>query len=282
MNRLSHDRGVAAETALPEPVAQDDHLVAPLGALVGRERAAEDRGDTQGREEARMDELRDELLGRAFAREGGPVVVHPRHRGERRVSLLPAPIVEGGDDVLATGTLGVFLPDGDEAPGLVEGEALEEHGVDDCENRGVCADAQGERRDRHRGETRILRERAGREAQVPPGRLEEREPPAVPHGFLRRFDAPELANRLAAGLLGRHPRAHGVVDVHLDVGLELLDHLPFLAGPAEDSGEPREIAAQPSHERSSAGARKRARIAIVRSHSRVSSSTCRRPARVSL
>ena len=280
-DRLSDDRGIAAEPALPEAVAEDHHPVVPVGPLVGRERAAQHRSDAQGREEARHHELGDELLRRPLARQVDAVVVEARHRRERRVAFLPPQVVERGDDVRAAGTLGALLPDGDEAPGLVEGEALEEHGVDDREDRGVRADAQRERRDRHGGKTGILREGTAREAQVLPGRLEEGEPPAVADGFLRHLDAPELPDRVAARLFGRHPRADGIVDVHLEVGLELLGHLALLTRPPEEAGEPAEKPAQPPHERPSAGTRKRARMAVVRSHSRVSSSTWRRPARVS-
>ncbi len=92
---------------------------------------------------------------------------------------------------------------------------------------------------------------------------------------------PSLRDALPPRFLRRHSAAHGVVDVHLDVRLELLGHVPLLASPPEEAGEPGEEPAHAPHARPSAGARKQARIAVVRSHSRVSSSTWRRPARVS-
>ena len=42
----------------------------------------------------------------------------------------------------------------------------QQHGVDDAEDRGVGADAERQREDRHRGEARIARERAGAETQI--------------------------------------------------------------------------------------------------------------------
>ena len=263
-------------------MAEDDDLIVSVGTFVGREGAAEHRRGAQGRKETRHDELRDQLLRPAVAGEVDPGVVETGHRRERRFPLLPPAVVERGDDVLAAGTLRVLLPDRHETGRFLEGQTLDEHGVDDREDRRVRADAQGERRDRDGGEAGVLAERAGREAEVLPGPLEERQAAAIPHRLLRDVEPAELPDRFAPRLLRRHSAAHGVVDVHLDVGLELLRQVPLLASPPEESGEPGEEPAHAPHARPSAGARKRARMAVVRSHSRVSSSTWRRPARVSL
>ena len=90
-----------------------------------------------------------------------------------------------------------------------------------------------------------------------PSPLEERQAAAIPHRLLGEVESAELPDRFAPGLLRRHSAAHSVVDVHLDVGLELLGHVPLLASPPEESGEPGEEPAHAPHARPSAGARKR-------------------------
>ena len=191
------DGRIAAEAALPEAVAEDHDLIVPVGTFVGREGAAEHRRDAEGREEARHDELRDELLRPAVAGEVDPVVVETGHRRERRFPLLPPAVVERGDDVLAAGTLRALFPDRHETGRLLEGQTLDEHGVDDREDRRVRADAQGESRDRDGGEAGVFAERAGREAEVLPGPLEEGQAAAIAHGLLRDVESAELAGPLA-------------------------------------------------------------------------------------
>ena len=103
-----------------------------------------------------------------------PPKVRPRkrvdgHGIERGVLRFPVEIVGGGDG--EQGDAGEALggrdvPELDEAVGLVEGERAEHGGVDDGEDGGVGADAEGEDEDGADGEGGVVAEGAEGLAEV--------------------------------------------------------------------------------------------------------------------
>jgi len=64
---------------------------------------------------------------------------------------------------------------------------------------------------------------------VAENRLDKRKPAPVAAALLRRFEAPGFQERFAAGLLGAHPGAQVVLDLHPEVALKLLRHFTVLA-----------------------------------------------------
>src|SRR5205085_3968922 len=102
--------------------------------------------------------------------------------------------------------------------------------------------------------------------------------------LLHLLDAAELDQGMAPRLGCRHAGAQVVLGVHLEVALQLLGQLPLALIPAKEPGHADGPAAQLSevHHDSLARSKKRARMSAVCSHSRVSRTTCLRPARVSL
>jgi hypothetical protein len=65
--------------------------------------------------------------------------------------------------------------------------------------------------------------------EVAENRLDERKSAAVAAALLRCFEASGFQERFAAGLLGAHPGAQVVLDLHPEVALQLLRQLTILA-----------------------------------------------------
>ena len=158
----------------------------------------------------------------------------------------------------------------------------QQHAVDDGKNRGIRSDPERQRAHRHSGESWILAQHAQGIAQILNQVFEHRNATAVPVTLLGLLDAAELYESLPTSLRGRHAGLEIVLDVHLQVTFNLLRQLPVASLLVEQADQAQKPGAQSSHEDSSLGDRKRARIAVVCSHSRASFSTCFRPARVSL
>ena len=100
---------------------------------------------------------------------------------------------------------------------------------------------------------------------------------AIAVGFLDRLEAAELQERGAPRVFGRHPRAHVVVDVQLQMARQLV--VEVAVAPAKQTDDANQQRAQASH--ASSVGRKRPRIAVVSRQSRASRARCFRPAGVS-
>ena len=87
---------------------------------------------------------------------------------EDLVLFLPLDEVGGRDRVLLDAASGVAFPESDDAVGFGEGKGFEEDGVDDAEDGGVGADAEGEGEDGDCGEGGVFPELAERVFQVGP------------------------------------------------------------------------------------------------------------------
>ena len=161
---------VAAETALPEVVREQDGGPLALVVVLRQQDAAE-----QGRRAERLEELagdphRRDLLGIAVPREAQPVGVDDRHLRER---LRRLPVVEGrrrdrqlvGEADLP-GQLRVRGPDHRQPLGIAERQRRQQHRIDDAEDRRVGADPQRQREDGDDRERRPLEQRPAGEAKV--------------------------------------------------------------------------------------------------------------------
>ena len=153
--RLADDRRVAPEGARPQRLG--DHR-RPLGAVrvvAGFERAAGDRRHAQQREDVGRDDghRNRRRLAVAGQRDGGRRVPGDVLHG----AGLRAPV----EDVEVGAVVGLVADggvDGDEARRVGEGQRLQQHAVDDAEDRGVGADAEGQHHDDQRAEARRLEE----------------------------------------------------------------------------------------------------------------------------
>src|SRR5262249_36287204 len=154
------------EAPLPEPVAEDDRARLTLLAVVGRERAAEQRLRAKHLEQPGRRELRWHLLGLAIARQRHRRVEERRERAER--AALRLPVLEGSevDDVRLAPLRGRNLPRHDEALRLAIRQRSKERRVDDAEDRRARADAQRERDNGDDGQAWLPDERAEADAQI--------------------------------------------------------------------------------------------------------------------
>ena len=168
--RLSDD-GAAAE--LPLPVApRQHHRVWRARHVVGvREDAAGHRHHAEDRQEAVGHEQRPVALG--FAPAGD------RHRaGVPQADVLEDAALLSVDEVGGRAVVQLRdahtrrrVPDAHEPVGLGKRQRLQEHAVDDAENRGVRADAYRQRDQRDDREERRLDEAADGERETGPGHM---------------------------------------------------------------------------------------------------------------
>src|SRR5438309_10613279 len=154
--------------------------------------------------------------------------------------------------------------------------------INQTEDRRIGTDAESQCKRGNYSEARSLPEHAKREAQVLEECFEKRKTAAVAVKFFRLFDTTKLDQRLTTRFCGAHVGAEIVFDVHLEMAVHLGREFAIKPVFVEQPGEPEEQRAQLSHADSFPGARNRAIIYVVCSHSRASFSNCLRPARVSL
>jgi hypothetical protein len=164
LNRLPDDRPGAAESPLPQRIAQDDDAGSVGIGVRGLEGASRERRNTEDIEEGGRHGRCVHALRLVTARQVG---VHFGVRAERR---------EAGDVVRVALDLGCReprrlgqirgAPDDRDPIGLAVGQRLEQHVLDHAEDRGVRADPERERRDRHQGEARRVTHETERVDQI--------------------------------------------------------------------------------------------------------------------
>ena len=110
------------------------------------------------------------------------------------------------------------------------GRRLEEQRIDDAEDGGRAADADGERGDRGGGEAGLLAQQAERNADVLPHALDDGFPAGVAHTILHGFDAADLDAGGTDRGVAAHAVRHLLVDYRLLVLAQLVGQLLFGAG----------------------------------------------------
>ncbi len=158
--RLADRVALAAEVRLPEAVGEDDDGRSAGLVFVGHERPPHGRLDAEHREEVPRHHERLDLLGVAQA--GDRVGVADRHRevAEHLLALAQDLVARPGEAGLVDALLGGRGVDLDEPLGLLVRQRLQEDRLDEAEDGGVGADAEGERGDRDGGEPGRLLQRA--------------------------------------------------------------------------------------------------------------------------
>jgi hypothetical protein len=170
------DLAVAAEAALPEFVAEDRHRLGAGELLRLGEAPSEDRRHPQERQHRGGDRGRVQPLGSLAAGQvDGPAVVDPQVLEDP----VRPPVEEiGGVGVLELGNAeprgGVPHPHQPLRVGV--GQRPQQDAVDDAEDRGVGADAEGQGEDREQGESRLPQELADGGAEVAEERIHRQAP----------------------------------------------------------------------------------------------------------
>ena len=219
LNRSTDDRGIGAEAALPQRVAQDDDARRPLRfALLGLgEAAAQKRRHAERVAQARGNACRSQPLGLTRAGEvqrgDGP---HHRQVLEHLLARPPVVVVGGAGDQPAFRVPRIARRQPDQAIGVEIRELAQEHAVDDREHCGRHRDADREDGDQRAGERRMMPEAAQHGRRITPRPtgadpfdegVPERPPPrrahdrATPAGWPsgERPRAPRRRTRRAAG-----------------------------------------------------------------------------------
>ncbi len=173
--RLVQHRRILAELRGPEAVAEHHHRMRAGGAIVGRAEHAADRGLHAERREVAARHLR--ALGAERLPARRHVGAEQSVRGQPAEHLLhPLEVAEHGiaEGVVAVAGLVARGPAGlrpwraevHQPRRVLHRQRPEQHVVEDREDRGVRADAEGNRPHGHGGHERRLRQRAEREADI--------------------------------------------------------------------------------------------------------------------
>ena len=170
-NGSPDDRCIRRVAPMPEGVPEHDQSRTIRQVLLGGERSADHRRDAKRRERVRADTSDGDAFGLLIAGEVHLTFTPRGHLLQRPAAL---PIVHD----LALGDPGFverrpLAPDHHRAVRLGPWQGLEEHRVEDAEDRGIGANPERERQDGNRGESRIPEERPRPESKVLPECLEE-------------------------------------------------------------------------------------------------------------
>jgi hypothetical protein len=164
---LADGGGIAVEIALPRAPGEDDFTVVAVGGFDGEKGAAEDGMNAEHVEEVGFDiEAADDFRVVSGRGEAVGVVLDEGDTGEGFGIALPVEEMRGVVGQRAGGQLGHVFAQHDEAVGTGEGEGLEQDRVDDREDGGDGADAEGQGEDGGEREAWRFAESAGAEAQV--------------------------------------------------------------------------------------------------------------------
>ena len=149
----------------------DDAVDAGRPILCAREVAADGRRDAERRQIAGADDFAAQPFGFAVAGKA-PLTAREERVLREHLLLIAEDFVLGirphhlAKDARGCGAIRHEQVDHHQIVRLREGQRLQQQRVDEGEDRGVGADAEGERDDRDQGEDRRLDERANRVANV--------------------------------------------------------------------------------------------------------------------
>src|SRR5580693_3265204 len=153
----------AAKTAAPQAVADDYRGCAASAVLVGAKGTAEMGVYSEKGKKPRGYPARIEALGFAGTREGDRGAAHTLDGFERMTLVTPVDEILVGD--AGIGKFALFS-DQHNAGGIAKGKRAQQNGINDAEDCGVCADAEGEREDGDRREGRTFNQEAESVAKI--------------------------------------------------------------------------------------------------------------------
>lgn len=157
---------------------------------------------------------------------------------------------------------------------------MEKDAIDDAEDRRIPPYTQAESEQRGECETGTRSQLPHRVPYVVQQIFQQRRRALGAPGLFHHRYTTELEQCLASRLRGRHACPYVVGHMHIEMTLEFFGYFRFPALFAEQPSEPHDPTSERPHDGSFAGVRKRARIAVAWVQSRVSLSSCFRPARV--
>ena len=165
-DRLAEDTLVAAETFLPEGMAQHRDVRTARAIVIGGEGAAEERLDAERAEEIFGDANALEIFRIAPAGEGESGERLRGELGETLLLIAPGGVARPGNIRAIEAAFGERTPGAHELLRLRIGERTQEERVDGGEENGVGANAEGQRDDGENGEAGLSQELSQSVAKV--------------------------------------------------------------------------------------------------------------------
>src|SRR5206468_12024362 len=152
--------------------------------------------------------------------------LHERECLERTCSGAPFDEVHGMD-VQGLGRIKRVLVENNQPVRAWIRQWSKQDGVHEREDRGICANADGEREYRDGAEPRTLSKRAERIRHILAKAVDQREAARVSTLFFPLSDRAHLPKGVGASVRWRHARSDVVINEVLEMVLELLVELPF-------------------------------------------------------
>ncbi len=272
------DRRIGGEAATPQTIAEDDDLRPVILIVCGREVAAQSGRNAKRAEICRADLLPVDALRFAVADHRRLPRLHHRQRLKRTRALAePLKCSEGRIERRAFASA---LPHHHDSARLGIGQRPKQNRIHRAEDRRARSDTERQHGRGHDGEAGILLPLPQAIANIVQQAFQRRHGGALAIGLLRLLHSTELQHGFATRFLRRHARAQIVFNLHLHVAFEFAGELLLAPAAGPQTGHSQQQRAHSLHACSVPGARKRASIDVVCSHSRASRSSCLRPARV--
>ena len=139
------------------------------------------------------------------------------------------------------------VPEQDQTARIPDRQRLQQHCVDEREDRRIGPDAEGEGHHGDHREARRSAQHPQRVAHVPPEGLHRRFPPDVSRPFFHGVQTADLDARRADGGLTGEAGCHLLFDGRFQIGAELFVHVLFHPCLVEQTPEPVDDAAKYEH-----------------------------------
>ena len=192
-DRFTDQRAIRVEAGTPQRLRENDYAVVALLLLFRQECPAEDRLNAEKHEEIVRSA---NTGGRCRLPSAGDLDRFAAdQRGLFNGGTLCRPfacVYRVDSDWSERGEARIHLAHRIQSLGVLEGQRLEEHGVDQRKDGGGRADPDGEREDGNRGEAGTAADSANRKAEILRQNVQRRQTALIAIAFLCRFDAAEL------------------------------------------------------------------------------------------
>ena len=245
-DRLPDDRVIAVESPRPQPFADQRHRWRALSILLPSELPPDDRLHSENTQDVRRHASGPQHF--RFAPAQNDVLerwsVDANVKRTRVPHRLPPSQRDPSRRRSLSGNLQATSCDGHQFIGIAVGERPHQHAMDDGEDRRVGANANRQRQDRNRSETRLATEHAQRVSEIPDQFFEDRHAPHLPVRLVQVSSIPQLEPRRATSLLVGQTATAVLVNEHREVAVELLREIALSLSVAEDREQPREVPKQ--------------------------------------
>ena len=226
---------------------------------------------------------------------GGVLAAHPlRHAVDRHLEppfaerrdtreepvVIAEPLEAGIRRAAAAAGLPAGVVDEEQALWIFDRQRLDQHGVDEAEDRRVGADPEPERQQGDQRERRRPPQEPECVADVAAQLVEQPQADGVAAFLLARGNAAELGERTPAGFLFRHTPPAQIRLIELEVGPHLVLHLTLEVSAAAADAKPRSDACDETHRSSGIASSANPIASENRRQYAVSSLRRRRPAAV--